>query len=110
MMPCALCPQVLRPFAEVQKFLEGDKYITLSMVPLFVHGIKKHLSAALEDPAMASIRPLIATLLDDMQRRWEDIPLLALVACAFDPRVKGLHWLTDEPLEQDKVWDVVKRL
>jgi hypothetical protein len=81
-----LCTDLLRPMAEVQRLLEGEKYVTLSMVPISVDKIRTGLHAAAsglggegggggggESAIMKAARrdmiPVAQTLLDDFNGR-----------------------------------------
>jgi len=65
--------EVLKPFKEAQKLLEGDKYVTASWVAQAVHHIRVKLTK-LGDPEMpeSASRTLAASLLVDFNVRWRN--------------------------------------
>ena len=62
---------VLRPFTFFQKLLEGEKYLTVSLLPLCVVQIRKRLEAGcVKEEFTIDIRELCVTLLQDFNQRW----------------------------------------
>jgi glutamine synthetase len=71
-----LATELLRPMAEVQRLLEGDQYVTLSMVPISISKVRSGLrdaanmvGAAGDTPAMAAarrdVKEVAASMLED---------------------------------------------
>lgn len=102
--------KILAPFKTAQKLLEGEKYVTISLYPLVIKGIRAELKAAsANENADEDVRRLSATLLADFNQRWgsgmentewgvrsgqrnrlEGIRNVGFVAALLDPRTKAL--------------------
>jgi hypothetical protein len=105
---------LLKPFKTAQELLEGDKYVSISWVPLVIGTLRKLLKetadAAPGNTGDAAARNLAKTLHDDFCGRWRDAnapvfnpnvvraymqrqvgihPLICLATC-MDPRFKSL--------------------
>lgn len=79
---------LLKPIAEVQRFMQGQKMITLSEVPFHAHNLRKHLTAMADEPA-SRIKDTAQLMLEDFNARWTgDWPRAVLIAAALDPRTK----------------------
>lgn len=130
----AAVASVLKPFADMQEQMEGQKYIAISLVPSMIASIRTSLVAATvgTDPKLTVVRALAGKLLNEkikgfnaywgngavdtlwdesltpgnMQRQ-KGIRRIALVAAALDPRTKKLHGFG----EKDKgfIWADVRR-
>ena len=118
---------LLKPFMQAQKVLEGEKHVTLSFVPGIVYGIRKGLSEIFEkEDTLASIRSLAEKMLTDFVKRWgsgnEDtvfienettglynrlkgLSKLTMMASALDPRTKMLMGIPSE--DQDRLWRLI---
>jgi hypothetical protein len=81
-----LC-ELLKPFAAVQKALEGEKYITSSWLPYHIAKLREHLqSKALSgDDAVSTAA---TEMLTDFDERWGEWPRSVLLCAALDPRTK----------------------
>ncbi len=107
----ALCA-LLRPFMIIQKFLEGQKYVTVSLIPYLIHKIRVHLETSIIAPNIVpEVEELLQSMLNDFNIRWgsglpgsvfdehktlgpkrrrKGLPLLTMQAAALDPRTKGM--------------------
>lgn len=87
---------LLAPLAEVQKLMQGEKYITLSEVPFHAHTLRKHLTAMAADSS-SRIKDTAQLMLDDFDARWpKDWPRAVMIAVALDPRTKLMKCFTNE--------------
>jgi len=114
-----LC-EVLRPFMAAQKCLEGQKYVTISLIPGFIHSIRNSLDTVRTACESETVRNLCGEMYDDFCERWgsglegtlvhenevrgvrnrqKGLPLSVLLASAVDPRTKFLPGIPD----RDKV-------
>jgi len=106
--------EVLKPFMAAQRMMEGQSYVTISLVPFMVDKIRKKLrSTAFEHDDM-SIRHLGRKLFDDFIVRWGDsaadsvfdmhlslgpmrrpqgLPLKTMLAAVVDPRTTHMPFL-----------------
>ena len=108
--------QLLKPFMKAQKLLEGDKYVTLSLLPIAIKAIREALKAIIDAPgggeAQNKVKNLAKRLLFDFRDRWKPdeasqylegdvvtrgrgirqvgLHPLAAFASALDPRTKQL--------------------
>jgi hypothetical protein len=120
--------EVLAPFKTVQEALEGDKYQTLSLVPLLVHQIRGKLDK-LQNSVNRNMQKEFADLLDimnnDFTMRWVavtscspnvnrgarnrqiGIPKLAFWASILDPRTKNKIKKILSGMEMKLLWDDV---
>jgi hypothetical protein len=81
---------LLKPFKTAQELLEGDKYVSISWVPLMVGTLRKLLKqtadAAPGNTVDAAARNLAKALHDDFCVRWRDAN-----APVFDPKVVSVY-------------------
>lgn len=106
----------LFPFYKLQKMLEGEEYVSVSMVPMFIAGIRKtleKLTADVNNPRMVLLGGLMEA---KFQERWGDgspgtvfderirrgsrrtrigIPAMVFLAACLDPRTKDLRGIPD---------------
>lgn len=104
--------KLLEPFMEAQKVLEGEKYVTISMVPTIIMALRAGLISIIDNQNNAEhIRTVAAMMFDDFNERWghgeegtifiehttpgprrrpKGIPLMTILASALDPRFKAL--------------------
>ena len=120
----AVC-QLLAPFAEMQKLLEGEKYITGSIVCLMVATGRSHLRRTISNAdAGTPIYTLASKMLIDYNSRWGEgenvftendtsaarnrqkgIPLKLLQACVLDPRFKFIPGVSN--FDRTAIWKSV---
>ncbi|KAG7367552.1 hAT family C-terminal dimerization domain containing protein [Nitzschia inconspicua] len=65
-----LVAELLKPFKEAQKMLEGDTYVTASMVPLAVKKLRGSLMSLASPENSTTSRPFAQALLRDFEDRW----------------------------------------
>ena len=116
--------KVLEPFMLIQKILEGQKYVNVSLIPYLLHKVRAHLDKSIAEPGMIpAVKVLLEAMRTDLDIRWgtglpgtvfdehkvlgnrrrrKGIPLLTMQAAALDPRTKGMVGLGDAT-DQDKV-------
>ncbi|KAL3759277.1 hypothetical protein ACHAWU_002078 [Discostella pseudostelligera] len=120
---------LLKPTAEAQKYLEGEKYPTISLVPFFLHSIRRQYKAMAEDNTKSGpVLHLSGVLLQDFEKRYlprskpvfsteirrasgryQGIPSDTIIASALDPRTKNLRpFIPDN--EHDAIWSEVLNL
>jgi hypothetical protein len=120
---------VLKPFKEAQQALEGEKYVTLSLVPLVIHHLKDELGiceAAINPDQQRDLSTLISTMKQDFDNRWGDtlqysyntirtsrrrqkgIPTYAYWALVLDPRTKKKVKKILKEEEITEVWDDIR--
>jgi hypothetical protein len=109
---------LLKPFMHAQKLLEGEKYVTASLVPPIISKIRSSLVGCIDDESTSTfIKTLAQKMLKDFNVRWgsgEDgtiftewfeegphrrrkgIPTQVLLAFALDPRFKHLPGMSPE--------------
>ncbi len=102
---------LLRPFMIAQKLLEGEAYVTISLIPYMIYKIRKGLQEAITNPTASHYVRSIATemlvvfnthfgqgeagtvatenLQTGNRRRPKGISMLVLMASFLDPRMKG---------------------
>jgi hypothetical protein len=122
---------LLEPFMIIQKYMEGSKYITISLIPLLVYKMRAQLQEQLiayNGEGKANIIKTISDMLTIIAQRWgsgkpgtvldehktrgykqirKGIPYHALLSCAVDPRLKNL--LPGIPIEEhEKLWELVE--
>ncbi len=88
--------KLLRPFMQVQKALEGEKYVTLSLVPFLLASLRANLQAvAAPESAVKKIATAMLTQFDQRfgDGRVETLPVKMVLAAALDPRTKQLAGL-----------------
>jgi hypothetical protein len=119
---------LLEPFAEAQRSLEGEKYVTISMIPYAIWKIRKTLKETLECPTKSdSARHLARVMHDDFvarfgdgdtmfndkviygeRNRQEGLHKLVLLTAALHPGMKKLKpYLNKE--DRAKVWDLFRQ-
>jgi zinc finger BED domain-containing protein 1 (E3 SUMO-protein ligase ZBED1) len=102
--------QLLEPFMEAQKLLEGETYVTISFVPTIVVALRRGLQALVAG-SLDNVKVIASKMLDDFNSRWgqggdgtmfeehltegprrrpKGLPLHTLIASALDPRFKAL--------------------
>lgn len=119
-----LINDLLKPFMHIQRILEGEKYVTGSLVLLLISIARNNLKkmVALNSPLLGD---QAAALLSDFNSRWGDgivnvftesvirqkrnrivgIPRKLILAAAVDPRTKNLFGIPETELEL--VWQAV---
>lgn len=84
-----LLRDLLEPIYEAQTALEGEKYITRSMLPYYITKIRDEWSSTTlcDNDALAGAA---TRLLDDFNERWpaDEWPMATQTAVALDPRTK----------------------
>jgi hypothetical protein len=120
--------ELLKPFKEAQKLLEGDQYVTLSLLPIAIKAIRVALIKIVDAPgdgeAQNRVKNLAKRLLFDFRERWKPdeasqymegavvtrgrgirqvgLHPLAAFASALDPRTKLLKAYSKE--DRKKIW------
>ncbi|KAG7343760.1 hypothetical protein IV203_021768 [Nitzschia inconspicua] len=85
---------VLAPFKEAQKMLEGDCYVTASMVPFAVKKLRERLTQLASPQNTTTSRPLAQALLRDFENRWRkatEPTFLGTVERGARDRQVGIH-------------------
>lgn len=124
--------QVLAPFKEAQVNLEGEKYVTVSLMPLLLSDIMVQMKKLVEDHDKINVINSIALfnlgskLLADLTHRWGNqityngavqrgsmnrqigVHPTVVLACAVDPRFKALATLDDS--SRKRVYDHLIRM
>jgi hypothetical protein len=128
----ALIAELMEPFMEVQRALEGEKYITLSLVLPALCCLRKKLKQMqmLDLPDDCSqVQDLFAEtgqlLMDDFEERWgkdsevlmagihgprgefRGVPRFMVLACTLDPRVIPLLPKLMSKEDEEKVWKML---
>ena len=102
---------LLQPFMIAQRLLEGESYVTVSLIPYIIYKIRKGLTSAINNEhssehVISTGRKMLqkfnetfgtgveGTVAEDHltegpKRRPKGIPLLSLMASLLDPRMKG---------------------
>jgi hypothetical protein len=57
--------KILRPFMLAQKLLEGESYVTISLVPRVIHNLRQNIEIALAEPDNSEY---VTTLLTDLKK------------------------------------------
>ena len=101
---------LLKPFMCVQKALEGEKYVTISLVPFLLAQLRTKLQAV---PKNSPIAAVSATMLTQFNQRFgdgsiESLPVKMAIAAALDPRTKQLQGI--DTAEHSVVWAQVKKM
>jgi hypothetical protein len=121
---------LLEPFMCAQRLLEGESYVTVSMIPFIIWKVRKGLVHAIESPHSSSHIVELATLLNNKfselwgagnpgtvatehltegpRRRPKGIPKLALIASILDPRFKFGAGLSNE--DKDSIWTLTREM
>ena len=117
---------ILKPFRYFQQVLEGQKYVTISLVVFIVFSIRKGLQELVDNSPLESFKNKVGKdlLLDfnirhgdgtqvisandtrALRNRQVGIPKFTIIAAALDPRTKDL---TGIPLQEiPKIWDWIR--
>jgi hAT family C-terminal dimerisation region len=100
----AMLEKVLRPFMQVQKALEGDKHVSLSLVPYLFSTLRANLQAvATPESAVKQIATQMLTEFNQLfgSVEVETLPVKRVLAAALDPRTKALIGI--RPVQHDMV-------
>ena len=120
--------KLLAPFGDMQQLLEGEKYISGSIVCLMISTGREHLVSTIANADLGSVLHDVASkLLDDFNYRWGDgnnvftenntrvarnrqkgIPLKLLQASVLDPRFKFLPGVNNA--DRSAIWTSVRDL
>jgi len=103
---------LLQPFMKMQEYLEAEKYVTISCIPVGIYKIRKNLKKVLsesDDITSETVKVLAKAMLDDLNIRWgsglpgtvynehitlgprqraKGLPLIVMIATLLDPRTK----------------------
>lgn len=99
-----LLQECLKPFHLAQKQLEGEKYVTSSMVPLWIDQLRKQLQKDSQSED-ADLAESAERLLDDLDQRWQAWPRATLLAAALDWRTKWMGFF--DKADRDAAWDYI---
>ena len=118
---------VLKPFKMAQKHLEGEKYVTISYIPLMIDFIENKLQSVLANATTnENVKSLVQSMIIDFQNRWGNNHIrkfnpyvvrgfykrqvgchpLIIMTSALDPRLKNLSFIRNED-EKEDVWKYV---
>jgi hypothetical protein len=119
---------LLQPFMIVQKLLEGQTYVTVSLIPYMVYKIRKGLISAIErhqaphhvittgNKMLQKLNSIVGTgeegtVADEFNRqgvrgRPKGIPKLVLMASLLDPRTKS--GLGIPPIDKEQIWGEIQ--
>lgn len=101
-----LLKDLLEPFYEAQTQLEGEQYITSSLVPFHIGKIKRTMQASM-DSDDADIIEVATMLSEDLNRRWtEQWPRATMLCVALDPRTKKMRCYDAQ--QQQHAWQLLK--
>ena len=116
----------LKPFQHAQRVLEGEKYVTISLVPFMILEVRDSLKN-MATHADEQIRNVGKTLYDDFIERWGNgndgteieingdrsfrnrqvgLPKSTIIASLLDPRLK--HVASFGPVDTDRAWALLK--
>jgi hypothetical protein len=118
---------LLKPFMFAQKILEGETYVTISIIPYILYRIRTLLQQAREAPDISlHVRNLLGRMANAFENHWgsgepgtvsreyltegpnrrpRGMPLITLLASLLDPRFKfgpGLH-----ELDKNYLWAII---
>jgi hypothetical protein len=118
---------LLNPFMIAQRLLEGEAYVTISLVPFMIYKIRSGLTIANTSEASSPQVRTISTLMlqkfcdefgsgdeetvafdhitEGVRRRAKGIPKLALMAMLLDPRTKSAVGIPDA--DCDAIWQYI---
>jgi len=101
---------LLKPFMSVQKALEGEQYVTISLVPFLLAQLRAKLAAVSPFSPVAAVS---AVMLTQFNQRFgdgtvESLPVKMAIAAALDPRTKELQGIATA--EHAVVWAEVKKM
>ena len=124
---------LLKPFMYLQRMMEGQQYVTNSMIPFAIFTIRQSIFFLNADPPgipdnlSEQIKFLLISLQEDFVARWGDgnnvwnqneqrvegnrqigIHQTALIAAALDPRLKGLEFIPKSDVP--KIWQHITKL
>jgi hypothetical protein len=118
----------LKPFMLAQRFLEGEKYVTISCVPLIVTRIRTDLDTAIDNETSAYMKILLTTLRTNFRAEWgfglpntmydehlqtgprrrhKGFRKIHMIAAFLDPRCKDLAPFGE--VDKQKIYAEVKR-
>jgi len=119
---------VLEPFYITQLALEGDKYVTNSLIPYHIATIRFHLNELINSKSCsAEIITLADLMLKNLNKHWgcgetgtvvheneklgerkrkKGLPKWTLLAACLDPRTKDLDGIPAE--EHDSLWKLLQ--
>lgn len=97
-----LLRDVLQPFHAAQTQLEGAKYATAGLVPLWIDQLRKHLAEFIESDD-SDLAAAASRLLEDLDARWHTWPRSTLMAAALDFRTKYMGFFRKS--DRDAAWD-----
>ena len=123
---------LLEPFMCVQKLLEGQKYVTISLVPYLINKVRNGLVGVVNTSRIEAVKHLARTMLNHevnglntywgsgragtvfdehktagSRQRAKGFCYPMLIATAVDPRMKTLGSLGWSECDQVKVWEAV---
>ena len=96
---------MLNVFYEATTQLEGEKYVTCSMVPLHIKAIVTELEK-LSTSYDSSISATADLLLADLRKRWQEWPRAIYINVALDPRTKRMSCFDAQ--QKTEAWRLVK--
>jgi hypothetical protein len=121
---------LLEPFMCAQQLLEGESYLTISMIAFIVWKIRKGLVAAIiSETSSQHVKDLARKMYARFDEQWgsgnpgtlaiehrtegprrrpKGIPKLALVATFLDPRFKFGPGFND--IDKEAVWDIIREM
>jgi hypothetical protein len=118
---------LLNPFMELQRMMEGQRYVTNSIIAYAIFIIREHLQASATKTVSTVVQDLLISLKNDFEERWGKgientiweennrrvegnrqigIHQSALMASALDPRTKCLIFIKGE-IDQERIWDSI---
>jgi hypothetical protein len=119
---------LLQPFMIAQRLLEGQSYVTISLVPFMIYKVRKDLTMAVQDQhASRQVVDIGTKMLNKLneifgagaqgtvaldnfeegaRRRPKGIPMLTLMASLLDPRMKAGIGIPD--LDKGYVWRMIR--
>ena len=91
---------LLQPFKQISETLEGEKYVTVSMIKSFIDKIQKHLQPMAHDTSL--IKKMKEPMLDKLLTRHsgEAINIIKF-SSKIDPRFKRKDFNSTEQMEKD---------
>jgi hypothetical protein len=126
-----LLASLLKPFMQIQRILEAEKTITLSIVPVVVFMMRTILENFASAPTGTEVQRNVKAAAMQMRakftERWgsgadgtvfsehrtpgernirKGLPRLAMMACLLDPRLKGRKWCSDS--DKELVWNEIQ--
>ncbi|KAK1895180.1 Zinc finger BED domain containing protein 1 [Dissostichus eleginoides] len=99
--------QALEPFEQATVFLNGEAYVTVSVLPPLVKGLQKSTQKAFESAPIATFQTAAAA---EIASRWkvettydEDRKNVCIFAAALDPRFRKLKFLSTDDILKVKI-------